>query len=64
MNDNPEIMRLLREIHGQQQQLLNRIDELEQTATRRGAVAGGVAGSISGAMVTIGIEMIKAKFGG
>lgn len=64
VNDNQEIMRLLTEIHAQNVQMLERIDELEQTATKRGAIAGAVAGSISAAIMTIGIELIKAKFGG
>lgn len=64
MIDNGEMMRLLMEIHAQNAQMLVRIDELEQTATKRGAIAGAVAGSISGAVMAIGIELIKAKFGG
>lgn len=64
MIDNGEMMRLLMEIHAQNAQMLVRIDELEQTATKRGAIAGAVAGSFSGAIMTIGIELIKAKFGG
>lgn len=64
MIDNGEMMRLLMEIHAQNAQMLVRIDELEQTATKRGAIAGAVAGSFSGAIMAIGIELIKAKFGG
>lgn len=64
MIDNGEMMRLLMEIHAQNAQMLVRIDELEQTATKRGAIAGAVAGTFSGAIMTIGIELIKAKFGG
>ena len=43
MIDNGEMMRLLMEIHAQNAQMLVRIDELEQTATKRGAIAGAVA---------------------
>ena len=64
MIDNGEMMRLLMEIHAQNAQMLVRIDELEQTATKRGAIAGAGAGTFSGAIMTIGIELIKAKFGG
>lgn len=64
MSENQEIMCLLREIHAQNKQLIARIDELEQTATKRGAIAGAVAGSFSGAIISIGLEIIKAKFGG
>lgn len=63
MDEQQEILRLLKDIHQQNERMLARVDELERTATKRGAVAGAVAGSITGGIMTVGIELLKAKFG-
>lgn len=39
------------------------IEQLEKTATKRGAVAGAVAGGVTGGVMALGIEFIKAKLG-
>lgn len=49
----------LRKIEAQSQQ----IEQLEKTATKRGAVAGAVAGGVTGSVMALGIEFIKAKMG-
>lgn len=49
----------LRKIEAQSQQ----IEQLEKTATKRGAVAGAVAGGVTGSVMALGIEFIKAKLG-
>lgn len=64
MSNDTEIMALLRDIHAQNTEMLARVDELEKSATKRGAVAGAVAGGITGSILTVGIELIKLKFGG
>lgn len=63
MTDEQKILKLVQEIHAQNERMLARVDELERTATKRGAVAGAVAGSITGGIMTVGIELIRAKFG-
>lgn len=64
MTEQQELLTLVREIHANTAHMNEKIDKLERTATRRGAVAGAVAGSITGTIMTVGIELIKAKFGG
>lgn len=65
---NQQIMRSLSDIHEQNQQISQKIDKLEQTITKKATVAGAVAGAITGSLtsgvMTVGIELIKAKFGG
>ncbi len=58
-----EVIGLLMEIRQQNADQLSRIDELERTATKRGAVAGAVAGSVTGGVMALGIELLKAKLG-
>lgn len=65
-----EIIRLLIEIRGQNDRQLakieaqsQQIEQLEKTATKRGAVAGAVAGGVTGSVMALGIEFIKAKLG-
>ncbi len=65
-NDNinhSEVIGLLLEIRQQNAEQLARIDELERTATKRGAVAGAVAGGVTGTVMAVGVELIKAKLG-
>lgn len=66
MNDKEQqqIITLLQEIRAQNAELLSRVDELERTATKRGAVAGAVAGSITGTIISVGIDFIRLKWGG
>ncbi len=45
-----------------------KIDDLEQHLTKKAVLAGGIAGAVSGTLsssfFSLGIEMIKAKYGG
>ncbi len=45
-----------------------KIDDLEQHLTKKAIIAGGIAGTVSGTLsssfFSLGIEMIKAKYGG
>lgn len=72
---NDEILSSLHDILQQNRQIIQkidaqnaRIDSLEyhitKKATTAGAVAGAIAGTATSGMFTIGMEIIKAKFGG
>lgn len=67
-DDDDEVLVLLSDIHRQNQTMMSRFDALESNVTKRaqaaGAMTGAFTGGIGGAVVTIGIEFIKAKFGG
>lgn len=62
------IVLMLHDIHQQNTQMLGKVDDLEEKIAKRAVVAGGIAGALSGGIggtvVTVGIELIKAKFGG
>ncbi|MDO4897070.1 MAG: hypothetical protein Q3971_06880 [Moraxella sp.] len=49
-------------------QVKQKIDHLEQTITKKattaGAIAGAVAGTATSSIFMVGMEIIKAKFGG
>lgn len=38
-------------------------DDCQKTARTHGAMAGAISGSVASGLVSLGIEMIKAKFG-
>lgn len=63
-----EVMQLLGDIHRQNQTMMNQFDAIEASVTRRatmaGAMAGAFTGGVGGTVVSVGIELIKAKFGG
>ena len=63
-----EIMALLTDIHCQNKTMMNQFDALEANITRRatiaGAMTGAFTGGVGGTVVSVGIELIKAKFGG
>lgn len=63
-----EVMALLGDIHQQNQHMMTKFDALEANVTRRaqvaGAMAGAFTGGVGGTVVSLGIEFIKAKFGG
>lgn len=72
---NDEILSSLHDILGQNRQIIakideqnHRIDNLESTLTKKatmaGAVAGTVSGSIASGVLMVGLELLKAKFGG
>lgn len=68
--NNQDVIRLLLEIKSQNAEQLRKIEvqsqqieQLEKTATKRGAVAGAVAGGVTGSVMALGIEFIKAKLG-
>lgn len=59
-----EMLRLMQEIHAQNVKLLERIDTLERNNGKRAAVWGFGGGMVGGGVISVGIELIKAKFGG
>lgn len=72
---NDEILSSLHDILGQNRQIIKKIDEqngridnLENTVTKKattaGAVAGAVAGGATSGVFMIAMEIVKAKFGG
>lgn len=64
---NEQIMQGLSDIKAQNSQIHEKIDalaKLTKKATVAGAVAGAVTGSVTSGMVSVGIELIRAKFGG
>ncbi len=62
------IIAKLDEIAEETHEVNQKIDDLEQHLTKKAMVAGGVAGAVSGTLsssfFSLGIEMIKAKYGG
>lgn len=72
---NAEILSSLHDILGQNRQIIqkideqnSRIDDLEQTVTKKattaGAISGAVAGGITGGLAVACMEFVKLKFGG
>lgn len=59
-----EMLRLMQEIHAQNIQLLARIDELERNNGKRAVAWGFGGGMVGGGVISVGVELIKAKFGG
>lgn len=59
-----EMLRLMQEIHAQNVKLLARIDTLEREQTRRATIVGFGGGMVGGGVINVGIELIRAKFGG
>lgn len=53
---------------GQMHQVKQKIDDLEQTVTKKATVAGAIAGAVASTatsgMFNIGMEIVKAKLGG
>ncbi|STZ63915.1 Uncharacterised protein [Moraxella lacunata] len=65
---NAKILSSLDSIHNQNRQIAQKIDDLEQSVTKKATVAGAIAGAVAGTatsgMFSIGMEIVKAKFGG
>lgn len=68
---NDEILSSLHDILQQNRQIIQkidaqnaRIDSLEYHITKKATIAGAIAGTATSGMFTIGMEIIKAKFGG
>lgn len=65
---NEQIIQSLSDIKTQNSQIHEKIDALDAKLTKKatvaGAVAGAVTGSVTSSMVSVGIELIRAKFGG
>mgnify|MGYP000128393685 CR=1 FL=1 len=65
---NEQIIGSLDQIHAQNIKIASKIDRLETHITKKatvaGAVSGAVAGGVTSGLVSLGIELIKAKFGG
>ncbi len=62
--ETAEMLRLMRDIHSQNRRLLERLDKLEREQGRRAAIVGFSGGMVGGGIVHLGIEFIRAKFGG
>lgn len=62
--ETEEMLRLMRDIHSQNCRLLERLDKLEREQGRRAAIVGFSGGMVGGGIVHLGIEFIRAKFGG
>ncbi len=54
---------LLKQIDTKLDRIEQRVDNLQEVATKQGAIAGAVAGSITGGLVATGITLIKARLG-
>lgn len=63
-SETAEMLRLMRDIHSQNRRLLERLDKLEREQGRRAAIVGFSGGMVGGGIVHLGIEFIRAKFGG
>lgn len=68
-SDNQQaILQSLDEIKAQNGEIVAKIDNLEQSVTKKATVAGAIAGAVAGTatsgMFSIGMEIVKAKFGG
>jgi TRAP-type mannitol/chloroaromatic compound transport system permease large subunit len=63
-----QVMALLGDIKSQNETMMQQFDTLEANISRRatmaGAMAGAFTGGVGGTVVSVGIELIKAKFGG
>lgn len=62
--ETEEMLRLMRDIHSQNRRLLEHLDKLEREQGRRAAIVGFSGGMVGGGIVHLGIEFIRAKFGG
>ena len=62
--ETEEMLRQMRDIHSQNRRLLERLDKLEREQGRRAAIVGFSGGMVGGGIVHLGIEFIRAKFGG
>lgn len=56
-------MKVLGDIHEQNSEIVTKIDNLEKTVTKKAYIAGAITGSISGGVMGVGVELIKAKLG-
>ena len=54
---------LLKQIDTKLDRIETRVDNLQEVATKQGAIAGAVAGGIAGGLVATGITLIKARLG-
>lgn len=68
---NDEILSSLHSILRQNRQIItkideqnNRIDDLEKTVGKKATLAGAMAGAVTSSLFAIGMEVVKAKFGG
>lgn len=65
---NERVIGTLQDIQAQNNEVLGKIDKLEATLTKKatmaGAMAGAVSGGITSGVIAVGLELIKAKFGG
>lgn len=67
-SESSEVMQLLGDIKMQNEQMMSQFDTLESNISKRatmaGAMAGAFTGGVGGTVISVGFELIKAKFGG
>lgn len=61
---NDEMLEMLAKIHQQNEDISEKIDNLEHKMTKKAMITGAISGGLSGAIISTGIELIKMKFGG
>lgn len=61
---NAKILSSLDSIHSQNRQIAQKIDDLEQSVTKKATTAGAISGAIAGGIISVGVEFIKLKWGG
>ena len=60
---DPETAALLREMSIKMDMANEKLDRLETTAAKSGAVAGAISGGVAGGLVATAIVVIRAKLG-
>ncbi len=61
---NQQILNVVQDIHQQNVEVIQKIDQLEKNVTKKAMLTGAFAGGLSGAIISTGIELIKMKLGG
>lgn len=61
---NDKILQSLDDIQTGQNEIVDKIDNLEHTITKKATAYGAVAGAVSGGIISVGLEFIKLKWGG
>lgn len=63
MMNEIETTALLREMSAKMDVANEKLDRLETTAAKSGALAGAVSGGVAGGLVATAVVVIRAKFG-
>lgn len=61
--DNQHILQLLAQIHANSEAVLIKVEQLQTTTRRQAMIYGAMSGGTAGAMMAVGVELIKAKYG-